>query len=163
MFSITNEAFKTLVEGAQCHLAWRHFRTKYKTKQKVCPSPNVFVTALFAIGWNLVCYILMHRLPLCVFFLMFTTLLLSLLWASSQCVQWQADNELRQKKKLTTDWCKIWYTTFHADDCKLTVDVHKVGATNHRKSQSCDPGLSASVEVGQIILKVQHLAMISGH
>lgn len=51
----------------------------------------------------------------------------------------------------------------HAGDCKLTVDVHKVGAANHRKSQSRDPGLSASVEVGQIILKVQHLAMISGH
>lgn len=46
----------------------------------------------------------------------------------------------------------------HTDVCKLTVWA-KV-QQNHRKSQSCD---CARVDEGQITLKVQHLAMISGH
>lgn len=110
--------------------------------------------------------------------------------ASSQCVQGQAANgegagcqrtEIKKKLslKVTTDWCKIQYKTFTYMTltnlrvkrkhqfvnaaCKLTVHVHKVGAANPTKSQSCDLMLSASIEEGQIIPKVQHLAMISGH
>lgn len=51
----------------------------------------------------------------------------------------------------------------HTDVGTLTVDVQEVWTRvqqNHRKSQSCD---CASVDVEQITLKVQHLAMISGH
>lgn len=49
------------------------------------------------------------------------------------------------------------------DVCKLTAEVQEVSARvqqKHKKSQSCD---CASADVGQITLKVQHLAMISGH
>lgn len=48
----------------------------------------------------------------------------------------------------------------------MSVDVHKVRARVQQITEShghVTATLGASAEVGQITLKVQHLAMISGH